>query len=36
MEEWQTIKEFPNYDISNFGNIKNNTNGKDLKLCIKS
>jgi hypothetical protein len=36
MEEWQTIKEFPNYDISNFGNIMNNKTGKSLKLSIKS
>jgi hypothetical protein len=35
MEEWQIISEYPNYDVSNFGNIKNNKTGKTLKQCIK-
>jgi hypothetical protein len=35
MEEWLIINEFPNYDVSNFGNIRNNTTGKNLKICIK-
>ena len=35
MEEWQVINEFPNYDISNLGNIRNNKTGKALKSCIK-
>ena len=26
IEEWKTIEEFPNYDISNYGNIANNFN----------
>ena len=36
MEKWQTINEFPNYDISNFGNIINNTTNKIMKKNIKS
>ena len=24
MEEWRSISDFPNYSVSNFGNIKNN------------
>jgi hypothetical protein len=36
MEEWCTIQEFPNYDVSNLGNIKNNKSGKMLKPCVKS
>jgi hypothetical protein len=36
MEEWQTIDNFQNYDISNFGNVRNNKTGKVLKLCIKA
>jgi hypothetical protein len=36
MEEWRTIQEFPNYDVSNLGNIKNNKSGKMLKPCVKS
>jgi hypothetical protein len=35
MEEWRVINEFPNYDISNFGDIRNNKTGKELKSCIK-
>jgi hypothetical protein len=35
-EEWQTINEYKNYDVSNFGNIRNNKTGKILKLNIKS
>jgi hypothetical protein len=26
IEDWKTIEEFPNYDISNYGNIANNFN----------
>ena len=35
MEEWQTISEYSNYDVSNFGNIKNNKTDKVLKQCVK-
>ena len=36
MEEWRTIIEYPNYDISTLGNIKNNKTNKILKQIIKS
>jgi len=36
MEEWHTIQEFPNYDVSNLGNIKNITSEKILKPTVKS
>jgi len=35
MEEWREIQEFPNYSVSNFGNIKNNKTNKVLKLNLK-
>ena len=35
MEEWRVITEFPNYDVSNLGNIRNNKTNKLLKPCIK-
>lgn len=31
MENWKTIKDFPDYEISNFGNIKNIKTQKILK-----
>jgi len=36
MEEWRIINEFPNYDVSNLGNIRNNKSNKIMKICIKS
>jgi len=36
MEAWHTIIEFPRYDVSCFGNIRNNKTNKIMKLCIKS
>ena len=27
MEEWKVINDFPNYSVSNMGNVKNNNNG---------
>lgn len=33
MEQWKTIKDFPNYQVSNFGNIKNKK-GKIIKPTI--
>jgi hypothetical protein len=36
MEDWKLIDEFPNYDVSSLGNIRNNTTGKPLKLGVKS
>jgi len=35
MEEWQVINDFPNYSVSNFGNVKNNLNNKLMKLNLK-
>jgi hypothetical protein len=34
MEEeiWKTIEDYPNYEVSSFGNIKNKTTNKQLKL----
>ena len=36
MEEWRVINDFPNYSVSNFGNVMNNKTNKPLKLCNKS
>lgn len=35
MEIWKTIKDFPNYEISNCGNVRNRITGKRLKKQIK-
>jgi NUMOD4 motif/HNH endonuclease len=32
MENWEIIGDYPNYSVSNFGNIKNNKTGKILKI----
>jgi hypothetical protein len=36
MEEYKIIKDFDNYEISNFGNVKNSITGKILKPRIDS
>lgn len=36
MEEWRKIDEFPNYIVSNFGNVMNVKTNKMLKLSHKS
>jgi hypothetical protein len=37
MEEiWKTIEEYPNYDVSSFGNIRNNKTNKLLKPSLNS
>ena len=36
MEEWKSIIEFPNYEVSSLGNVKNIKTGKVLKNCVKS
>ena len=36
MEEWLVINEFPNYSISNLGNVMNNKTNKMMKLNVKS
>lgn len=35
MEKWRVIKDFPNYSVSDFGNVKNNKTNKNIKLTIK-
>ena len=35
MEMWRIIKDFPNYSVSNFGNVINNKSNKLMKLCVK-
>jgi len=35
MEEWRIIEDFPNYSVSNFGNIKNIKTNKLMKLNVK-
>ena len=34
MEEWRIIKDFPNYSVSDFGNVKNNKTNRIMKLSI--
>ena len=34
-EIWKTIEDYPNYEVSTFGNIKNKTTEKLLKLQNK-
>ena len=36
MEEWRQIKDFENYSVSDFGNIKNNITNKVLKNNLKT
>lgn len=36
MEEWRVITEFPNYSVSNLGNVMNNKSNKMMKLNVKS
>jgi len=31
MEEWKVISDYPNYSVSNFGNVRNDKTGKLLK-----
>jgi hypothetical protein len=35
MEEWRIINDYPNYSVSNFGNVMNNKTNKLLKLSDK-
>jgi hypothetical protein len=32
MEDWKVISDYPNYSVSNFGNIRNDKTGKILKI----
>jgi hypothetical protein len=36
MEQWKSIENFENYEISNFGNVRNRVSNKILKLNKKS
>ena len=36
MEEWRVITDFPNYYVSNLGNVKNIKTSKIMKQTIKS
>jgi len=36
MEKWHVINDFPNYSISNLGNVMNNKTNKMMKLNVKS
>jgi hypothetical protein len=36
MEEFKIIKDFPNYSVSNYGNVKNNTTDKILSQPINT
>jgi hypothetical protein len=36
MEEWKQIIEYPNYSISNFGNVRNDKTGKILKQDLNT
>lgn len=35
MENWKTIKEFPDYEVSDFGNVRNIKTGIILKPYIR-
>lgn len=35
MEEWREIINFPNYSVSNLGNVKNNKTNKVMKINVK-
>ncbi len=36
MEEWRVIHDFPNYSVSNFGNVKNNKTNNLFRLKTKN
>lgn len=35
MEEWRVITDYPNYSVSNFGNVKNNKTNKLMRQNVK-
>ena len=36
MEEWRKVEEFPNYSVSNLGNVRNDETGRILKPWVNS
>jgi len=36
MEEWREIRDFPNYNVSNLGNVMNNKTNKLMRLNLKA
>lgn len=36
MEQWKTIKDFRDYEVSNTGRIRNAISGNELKLMVKT
>lgn len=36
MEEWRKVEEFPNYSVSNMGNVRNDETGRILKPGVYS
>lgn len=36
MEEWREIRDFPNYSVSNLGNVMNNKTNKLMRLNLKA
>jgi len=36
MEDWRIINDFPNYSVSNFGNVMNTTTNKRMKLNVNT
>lgn len=35
MEIWKTIENFPNYEVSNFGNVRNSSKNKLMTISIR-
>ncbi|MBR1951464.1 MAG: HNH endonuclease [Lentisphaeria bacterium] len=35
MEKWLTISEFPNYEVSDMGNVRNKATGRVLRPAVK-
>ena len=36
MEEWRPISDFPNYSVSNYGNVKNINTNNQFRLNTKN
>ena len=35
LEEYRSIINFPNYEVSSFGNVRNILTNKNMRLCLK-